>query len=345
MESTWLVAAIWIGLALGAGFVSTEIGIVTAISETIVGIGAQWFLGDVAGVHVLTTNEGWVRLLGGTGVVSLTFLAGAELDPEVMKTKWKETSVVGVASFLVPAVGCTVVALWWIGWSLKAAAIAGIALSTTSVAVVYSVMLETGLNDTDYGKIALAACFITDIGTVLALGLVFSPFNLKTLVFVLATWWMCKVLPKATPKYMMSVWDKPSEVAAKFILMILLAMGAMALWAENEPVVPAYFMGVALAGTMGQNKVLTRELRTITRGILTPFFFIHAGALVSLPALFAAPAGFVVLFSAKIAFKFLGVYPSTRRYKTPRQEAMYTTLYDVNGANLWRHCGDVRPHS
>jgi Kef-type K+ transport system membrane component KefB len=248
-----------------------------------------------------------------------------------MKTKWKEASVVGVASFLVPAVGCTVVALWWIGWSLKAAAIAGIALSTTSVAVVYSVMLETGLNDTDYGKIALAACFITDIGTVLALGVVFSPFNLKTLVFVLTTWWMCKVLPKTPPKYMTSVWDKPSEVAAKFILMILLAMGAMALWAENEPVLPAYVMGMALAGTMGQNKVLTRELRTVTRGILTPFFFIHAGALVSLPALFAAPAGFVVLFSAKIAFKFLGVYPSTRRYKTPRQEAMYTTLLMSTG--------------
>ena len=159
MESTWLVAAIWIGLALGAGFVSTEIGIATAISETIVGIGAQWFLGDVAGIHVLTANEDWVRLLGGAGAVSLTFLAGAELDPEVMKTKWKEASVIGVASFLVPAVSCMVVALWWIGWSLKAAAIAGIALSTTSVAVVYSVMLETGLNDTDYGKTALARIF------------------------------------------------------------------------------------------------------------------------------------------------------------------------------------------
>ena len=67
MESTWLVAAMWIGLALGAGLVSTGIGIATAISETIVGIGAQWFLGDVAGIHVLTANEDWVRLLGGAG--------------------------------------------------------------------------------------------------------------------------------------------------------------------------------------------------------------------------------------------------------------------------------------
>src|SRR5262249_53284113 len=57
-----------------------------------------------------------------------------------------------------------------LGWHLHAAEIGGIALSTTSVAVVYAVMVETGLNRHDLGKLILAACFITDLGTVLALG-------------------------------------------------------------------------------------------------------------------------------------------------------------------------------
>lgn len=38
-------------------------------------------------------------------------------------------------------------------------------------------MVETGYNQTELGKIILAACFINDIGTVLALGLIFANYN------------------------------------------------------------------------------------------------------------------------------------------------------------------------
>ena len=54
-------------------------------------------------------------------------------------------------------------------------------MSTTSVAVVDAVMLEFGFNMTEYRKTVPAACFVNDLGTVVALGLIFAPFTVKTL--------------------------------------------------------------------------------------------------------------------------------------------------------------------
>jgi glutathione-regulated potassium-efflux system ancillary protein KefC len=113
----------------------------------------------------------------------LTFLAGAELDPQVMRREWKQATIVGLVAFTAPFLGCAAVARFVVGWDSDASWLAGIALSTTSVAVVYAVMLEFGLNRTEYGKIVLAACFVNDLATVLMLGLKFSPFNLRTLAF------------------------------------------------------------------------------------------------------------------------------------------------------------------
>jgi Kef-type K+ transport system membrane component KefB len=85
---------------------------------------------------------------------------------------------IGAVGFLAPFLGAAAFAHWGGGWLRSGARIAGIARSTTSVAVVYAVMLETGLNRTEIGKLILAACCIADLGTVLALGVLFA--NLRS---------------------------------------------------------------------------------------------------------------------------------------------------------------------
>lgn len=114
----------------------------------------------------------WVKFLSGIGAIVLTFLAGAELDPKVFKLKWKEVAAVGLAGFLFPFLGCAAAAHYLLGWQVMPSWLAGVAMSTTSVAVVYAVMLEFGFNTTEYGKTILAACFVNDLGTVVALGLI-----------------------------------------------------------------------------------------------------------------------------------------------------------------------------
>lgn len=339
MTETWALATLWLGLALAATLLSIWFRIATALSEIVVGTVAQLLIGALMGGAILGTDQSWIKFLSGTGAIMLTFLAGAELDPVVFKMKWKEASVVGLASFAFPFLGCAAVAYWLLHWNGQASWLAGIAMSTTSVAVVYAVMLELGINRTSYGKTLLAACFVTDMGTVIALGLLFSPFTYKTLVFVLVLAVLSVVLPWLTPRFFKRYGNRPSEMEAKYLLLSLFGMGALALWAGSEAVLPAYLIGMVLAGTVGKDHALVRRLRTLTFGLLTPFYFIRAGSLVSIPALFAAPLVFVAFLVSKVFFKFVAVLPVTQFFnrrngtevKEAKTESFYTTLLMSTG--------------
>jgi glutathione-regulated potassium-efflux system ancillary protein KefC len=331
MTEIWTQAALWLGLALLATLASIWLRVATALSEIVVGTIAQLIIGAALGTTLLAGDASWLKFLAGAGALLLTFLAGAELDPAVFRRQWKQATFIGLVSFTAPFLGCAATARWLLGWSPAASWLAGIAMSTTSVAVVYAVMLEFGLNATDYGKVVLAACFVTDLATVIGLGLIFAPFTAKTLVFLGVGALAFVVLPWLTPRFFRRFGNRPSELEAKFLLLCLFGLGALATWAGSEAVLPAYLIGMVLAGTVGKDHALIRRLRTLTFGLLTPFYFIRAGSLVSVPVLAAAPAAFLILLGAKMLTKVAGVYPVTRALRSPRQEAIYTTLLMATG--------------
>jgi Kef-type K+ transport system membrane component KefB len=279
----------------------------------------------------LLGNTQWITFLAGTGAIVLTFLAGAELDPVIFKTKWREALVIGLAGFFGPFLGCTAIAHYVLHWAIMPSWLCGVALSTTSVAVVYAVMLELGFNVTEYGKAILAACFVNDLGTVIALGLIFSPFTIKTLIFVVVSVVVFAVLPFLTPQFFKKYGGRVSELEAKYILFFLFAMGGLAVWAGSEAVLPAYMIGMVLAGTVGKDHSLIRRLRTLTFGLLTPFYFIRAGSFVSVSALIAAPVTLLVLFGAKTLTKAASVYPAVRMHKYDGKAGAYYTLMMSTG--------------
>src|SRR5207248_1773051 len=213
----------------------------------------------------------------------------------------------------------------------EASWLAGVAMSTTSVAVVYAVMIEFGFNATDYGKTVLAACFITDLGTVIALGLIFAPFTLKTALFVGGLGCAAFALPWLTPRFFRRFGGRPSELETKFLLLFLFGLGALAGWADSEAVLPAYVLGMMLAGTVGKDHILVRRLRTLTFGLLTPFYFIRAGSLVSVGALVAAPMVFILLLMAKMGSKLVSLIPTVRSFNYLRHEGLYYSLMMSTG--------------
>jgi Kef-type K+ transport system membrane component KefB len=331
MEQVWFTAALWLVLALIATLLSIWFRISTALTEIGVGVVAQLLIGGLVGAEALGAKSGWIAFLAGAGAIVLTFLAGAELDPSIFRTKWKETSAVGLVGFFGPFLGAAAVARFALGWSVPASWLAGVALSTTSIAVVYSVMLELGLNRTDFGKSILAACFINDLGTVIALGLIFSPFTLRTLVFVVLSVVAFMVLPFVTPRIFGRYGGRVAELEAKYILLLLFGMGGLAVWAGSEAVLPAYIIGIVLAGTVGKDHILGRRLRTLAFGLLTPFYFIRAGSLVSVPALVAAPLVFLALFLAKMFSKMIPLLPTIRSFDHAGKEGVYYTLMMSTG--------------
>ena len=319
----WLTASLWVGLALIAAMISIRLGISVALVEIGVGVLAGNFL------H-LTPND-WVNFLAGVGSVLLTFLAGAEIDPEALRANLKESLVIGFFSFLAPALGAFAVAFWIFKWGLHGAEIAGIALSTTSVAVVYAVMIESGLNETELGKAILASCFVTDLGTVVALGLFFANYNRWLLIFAVATAVALWNLRRFTAWYFRKVGNRVSEPEVKFILLLLFLLGGLATAARSEAVLPAYLIGLVMAHQFLQNRVLMHRMRAIAFSLLTPFYFIKAGSYVSFKALVAGLGLIAAFFAVKMITKICGVLPFTLTFGFGRRRGMYTTLLMATG--------------
>jgi len=331
MEQVWFSAALWLFLALIAVLLAIWLRISTALSEIVVGTVAQLIIGALIGTQFLGAKSAWITFLAGTGAIVLTFLAGAELDPGIFRTKWKESLTVGLVGFCGPFLGAAAIAHFLLHWSLRSSWLAGIALSTTSVAVVYSVMLELGLNRTEFGKGILAACFVNDLGTVIGLGLIFAPFTGRTVVFIVLSVVVFVALPFVTPWFFERYGGRVSELEAKYILFVLFGMGGLAAWSGSEAVLPAYIVGMVLAGTVGKDHVLIRRLRTLIFGLLTPFYFIRAGSLVSVPALIAAPAVFLALFAAKMIGKMVPLVPTVRAFDYLGHEGLYYSLMMSTG--------------
>jgi glutathione-regulated potassium-efflux system ancillary protein KefC len=331
MEQVWFVAALWLFLALVAVLAANWLRISTALSEIVIGTVAQVVIGALAGSNALGAKAEWITFLAGTGAIVLTFLAGAELDPGVFRAKWRESMAVGLVGFFCPFFVATLVAHFVLGWGWRASWLGGVALSTTSVAVVYAVMLELGFNRTTYGKAILAACFINDLGTVIALGLIFSPFTVRTLIFLGGSLLSFLVLPFVTPWFFERYGGRVSELETKYLLFLLFGLGGLAVWSGSEAVLPAYLIGMVLAGTVGKDHLLIRRLRTLTFGLLTPFYFIRAGSFVSVPALIAAPLAFVALFFAKMIAKLAGVLPTVRAFGYDGHDGIYYSLMMSTG--------------
>ena len=331
MTETFTLAALWLALAVLSTIIANHLKISMALVEICVGIAVGFVADRYFGPDALGANLEWLRFLAASGAVLLTFLAGAELEPTVLRSKWKEVTVVGLFSFAAPFLGCAAIAYYLLGWDPRASWLAGVALSTTSMAVVYAVMLETGFNRTEYGMGILGACFVTDLGTVIALGLIFAPFTYKTVIFVVASAMVIGLLPFLTNWITRRYAYRTAAVRAKWVLLVLFGLGALALWSGSEAVLPAYIAGMVLAGMAAEDRAWVRRMRNLTIGFLTPFYFIRAGSLVSLPTVVTGPLVFFLLLGGKVAAKVFGLYPVISQFRKERNERWYYTLLMSTG--------------
>jgi Kef-type K+ transport system membrane component KefB len=317
------IATLWVGLAFLASVISIRIGLSVALVEILVGV--------VGGNLLGMTPTDWITFLANFGSILLTFLAGAEIDPRSLRRFLAPSLVMGGIGFGAPFAGAWAFALYVLHWQLHASQIAGIALSTTSVAVVYAVMVETGLNRTDLGKLILTACFVCDLGTVGALGVVFANYNALLIAFVIATVLALVILPRSLRFVIRVLGHAMSEPEVKFVFLLLFGLGAMAAAAKSEAVLPAYLLGLVAAGTFHEDPRLAGRIRGTAFSFLTPFFFLKAGTLIVLKAVITGLGTIVAFFGVKVGAKIAGVYPATVGFRLRRREGWYTTMMMSTG--------------
>ncbi|MBI4635645.1 MAG: cation:proton antiporter [Candidatus Rokubacteria bacterium] len=308
-------------LILVASMASVELGVSVALIEISLGVVAGNFLG--------LQSPPWMDFLASFGSILLTFLAGAEVDPQVMREKLKASLLIGGVSFAAPFLGAWLFCAWALGWTTPAAQIAGVALSTTSLAVVYAVLVETGLTHTPLGKLIMASTFVTDFGTALALAA----------LFIHPTWWLVPFLAASLlviwlmvglqPWFFSRYGERVIEPEIKGAFAALLVLMFFADRAQSHAVLPAFVLGLALAPTFHAQRELQRRFRVVAFALLTPFFFLKGGMNVSLALVWANVRLLLLLFAVKQVTKFSGVFPLAKRYLPG--DAMFTTLLMSTG--------------
>ncbi len=316
------LAAVLAAVIVVASMISVELGLSVALIELGLGV-------IVGNVFNLDPNAQWLTFLATFGSVLLSFLAGAEIDPDDLRERFGASLAIGVASFAGPFVVTGLIAYGLLDWSVKASLIAGTALSTTSLAVIYAVLVEDGLNETRIGKLLMSATFITDLLTVLALSAIFIKPNAWYPWFLAVSVLLVLLLPKIAPWFFGRYGDRVIEPEIKLVFVALLALMVLADQAQGHAVLPAFVLGLVMARHYQQHRLEQSRLRVVAFAFLTPFFFIRGGLNVSLGALAGSLGVLAALFAAKLVPKLGLVLPLARRYARPH--AAYTTLLMSTG--------------
>jgi len=312
----------WVALLI---FLASVISVEATLSAAIIEIAAGVLAGNFLGLHPAP----WMDFLAAFGGILLTFLAGAEVDPDMLKTKFKESVLIGGFSFLVPYLAAIIYCYWAADWTWEASLIAGCALSTTSLAVVYAVLVETGLTDSSIGKIIMASTFVTDMGTAVALSLTFAEWSLRTLWFLLASALIILAVPRFLPRVFERYGARVIEPEIKLLFFLLFVFMALGRWGQSHAVLPVFVLGLSLANMFREHKELQRKLRIVAFAMITPFFFIKGGMNVSLSEVAGNWHLLLVLFGVKSVAKFIGVWPLAKRYAN--DHAGYLTLLMSTG--------------
>jgi Kef-type K+ transport system membrane component KefB len=306
-----------------SSLISLRLGMAVAIIELILGA----IFGNLGILH----PEDWMTLLATFGGILLTFMAGTEIDTQVMREKYKESFLIGFFSFLAPFIGVLLFTYFIAGWNIQAALIAGIALSTTSLAVVYSVLLETKLPDANLAKTLLAATFVTDMSTVIVLSILFLKPDLYTILFVVVSIIVIIVASKYSDHIFNheKLKNKVIEPEIKYVFLLLVIFMFFAAIGNSEAVLPAFILGLLMSKQLAKVKNLMVRLRTVSYAVITPIFFIVGGLKISFTLILASLGLFIILFGLKLITKFIGVYFLANKYI--KDGSMYFTLLMSTG--------------
>ena len=315
------VAALLAGAILLASTISVEVGISVALIELLLGV----IVGNAFHIDV----PSWLSFIGTFAGIVLTFLAGAEVDVPQFRREWRASLSIGLVSFFAPFVVVGLLCYYALDWSRRQAEIGGLALSTTSLAVVYAVLVETGLNRELVGKRLMSATFVTDIATVVGLTVLFIKPTVWFVPFVGVSVALIVGLPKVSPWFFSRYGDRVIEPEIKLVFACVFMLVWLGTKANSQAALPAFILGLVMSSHYVQHRQEQDRMRVVAFAFLTPFFFLKGGMNVSTSALWANLGILALLFVGKMAPKLAGVYPLARRYTAPH--ATFTTLLMSTG--------------
>jgi Kef-type K+ transport system membrane component KefB len=305
---------------LAAGIISLRIKVSSSIIEVFAGV----VLANALGVGLAQ----WLDFLGTFGGLILTFLAGAEIEFSLLRNKAKESVVIGSMAFLAPLVGEFLFLSLVAKWSFQATVAAGLALTTTSIAVVYAILTEYELIKMPFAKTIIGVTFVNDILTLIGINFVQPAFDVVTVLFVATLFTMVLLIPKMLKAIVRNYGRRAVELELRFILATLLGVAFFADEAKLHAVFGAFMLGLIFANILQQHQELLSKMRTVTFTLLAPAFFMRAGMLISLPAVLSNLGLVLAMLAVKLGSKVIGTVMLCKRW-IPEASLFSTMLFST----------------
>ncbi len=314
MESL-TIAASFIAIA---GVLSFELGVSTSILEIVAGIIARSIFG--------ITNLDEINVLAHLGVVSLMYAAGLEIDLDLLRKYLKSSFAIGFSSFFTPFViifftSILVFELWV--WQ---AMLVAIALSTTSLAIVYPVLLESGPLS-PLRKNILCAAMVTDLFSMIALSLFFSDFGGYTIALIIFLGLLTVFVPLLGSKIFKHYKGNTVELEFRMVLVLILGLTIISKEAGIEAAIIAFMAGMITSGIVVNHHDLQEKFKFFVFGFLAPVFFFSVGLSVSFIDIIQNIPFLVFFFIVCFIGKYVGTYIPAKKY-IPGKEGFISLLFN-----------------
>jgi Kef-type K+ transport system membrane component KefB len=286
-----------------AAALSAELKISSAVLEISFGLLLSLFIPDMGHVP-------WLSYLAKLGMLALMFVAGFELDVGQLRRRWKSSGTVGVFSLCLPLAGVYYLARYGLSLDHKSAALIGIGLSTTSLALVYHALREKKLLDSGEGQAILGAASVVDVLSMVCLALLLGEASWGTALFILFFIFSLFSLPKFGAWIFERYSDSMAEPELRFLMVILVAMGFMAESVGSiHPAIISFIVGIVMAKLIEENAAVKEKMLSLVFSFFAPVFFLHAGTRIHLGDLtFHYVLVGIALFLIATSLKYIGTY-------------------------------------
>lgn len=245
------------------------------------------------------------------GGMVVTFLAGTEIEVKQFQDNFNECLSIGFVSFIVPFIFVLLLCFYVLKWQISQSLLVAVALSGTSIALVYTTIINKDLSGNRMGTVLIGSTFVTNICTALTLSILFMKPNLDTLYFIIAS----AVILLFSYKYSYVLFESKifsmsnNELELKYIFLLLMVLIFFATLGGGQALLPVFILGVLLSKYFNHKKGnMLHRLQTVSFTVITPIFFIVAGTRISLPIIFASFGLFILILVVRQLSKFVGVY-------------------------------------
>ncbi len=255
-------------------------------------------------------EEPVIELLGTIGLLFIMFMAGLEVDLEIVRQHKRETATFGVlaaALTLAPAVAIALLmGLEWTGAMLVGAALASHTL------VAYPIVERLGLVGRQPVVAAIGGTLLTDTFALVLLAILVqqpgegggSILEMVTPLLLLAA--LAGISLAVVPRIARRMLDDSKATLAEkalFLLVVLLILATLADAIGTEDILGAFLAGLCLNQPIRRRPELRDHIHFVGRMLFIPFFFVKTGMRLDL-SVFAQMAtwGFAAALLGAVAF-------------------------------------------